>query len=561
MTGRLVSALRRPSLRSHLDLYRGRRRRVLAGTAIAVVHTLLVLPIPLLVAYAVDEALQKERTEPLFLASGAILAVTLLGAVSGYAGKAITASAAKSVLADLCEDMLRRLYGASRQYVLTHDPASFHDRITTHADRVDQATAGLLTSLVPNLALSVGMLALLVTIDPLLTGVTLAAGSLYVIANRRLVRRLLPRIEGYQEEVANVSAGVWASLRGQELARLQAAASTDLARRHEELDRWRIAAIRRGLANTTYHVAQQAMLATIGALILLVGGVLIADGSLTIGKLLAFYAGFALLRGPLGSTSTNVPALVEGLSSLERIHELRLAIDEHPYSGTLRHDPAGGFELRSVTVDYGRGPVLRDVSLEIVPGRFTALVGPNGSGKSTIVALVLGSHRPEQGEVRVDGLAYDELDVTHLVSRMGVVSQDPAFFVGTVRENLAYGAGDVADAALAEALRLSTADEVVEALPLGLDTPIGDDGVLLSGGQRQRLAIARALVRRPAVLVLDEPTNHLDERSIDTVLQNLRGLPHRPTVLIVTHLDAVLHAVDTTVRLELGRIVEQRGAA
>jgi ABC-type multidrug transport system fused ATPase/permease subunit len=549
-----------PGTRAHVARFRDVRGLAALGTLVSVVHTLLLIPIPVLVAVAIDDALEQDDTGLLLVAAAAILGLTLVGAGIGYLGKRITLAATKRVTVRLRMDLLERLYGSSRQYALTHDVTDFHDRATTQVDRADQAVGLLLTGFIPNIALSIGMLALLVTIDPVLTVVTLALGGGYIVVNRRLITRLLPRIDAYQDEVARVSAGVWASLRGQELARLQGAEQVDLTARRAEQEAWRAAAVRRGLANTTYHVWQQAMLASIGAGILLVGGLLVAEERLTIGDLLAFYAGFALLRGPLGSTSGDLPFLFDGVTAMERIHELWQTIDEHPYRGTAAHDLAGRFELRDVTVDYGRGPVLQDVSLVIPAGSSTALVGPNGSGKSTLVGLLLGGHRPDVGEVLVDGRPYDELDVRGLVRQMGIVAQEPAFFAGSIRDNLRYGT-DADDDELRHALALATADEFVTALPEGIDTEIGDDGVLLSGGQRQRLAIARALVRRPRVLVLDEPTNHLDEASIDGVLRNLRSLPQRPTVLLVTHLHTVLHAVDTTIRLDAGRIVEQRGAA
>lgn len=526
------------------------------GVALVILNSLLILPIPLLVAVAIDDALSNDDVRTLAWASGAILGVTLLSAVVQYFGARMTLGVTKQMAIDLRQQLLEKLYGASRGYVQNHDPGEFHDRLTAHTDRADQAGAILLMHMLPNAFMAVGMLGLLVYINLLLTVVTLATGAVYVLVNRKLVAKILPHVDRHQEQVTVVSAGIWASLRGQELARLQAAEEVDLRARRAELERWKATAVKRSLADIVYHVCQQSMLATIAAVILLTGGILVANGSLSIGDLLAFYAGFALLRGPLGSTSTDIPLLIEGISSMDRIHELRHAIDERPYQGTERIRLEGRFELRDVHVDYGRGPVLQGISLELQPGRITALAGPNGCGKSTVVSLILGAMRPDSGTVLADGRPYDELDVRDLVSQMGIVSQEPPFFVGSIRENLRYGSGDVSEDELWHALEVATADEFVRRLPAGLDTEIGDDGVLLSGGQRQRLAIARALVRRPRVLVMDEPTNHLDQQSIDRVLRNLRRLDNEPTVLIVTHQNAVFGAVDETIRLSAGRVVE-----
>ena len=193
--------------------------------------------------------------------------------------------------------------------------------------------------------------------------------------------------------------------------------------------------------------------------------------------------------------------------------------------------------------------MLQSFSLDLQPHRVVALVGPNGSGNSSVVNLILGHYRPTIGEVCIDGLRYDDADLAHVLRHIGIVPQDPLFFAVSIRENLIYGSSAISEADIQWALDMAGAQSIVDALPLGLDTVLGEDARTLSGGQRQRIAIARALVRRPKILILDEPTNHLDRNGIAEVLSNLRSWPARPAVLIVSHHSEAVDMADQVISL------------
>jgi ATP-binding cassette subfamily B protein len=304
-------------------------------------------------------------------------------------------------------------------------------------------------------------------------------------------------------------------------------------------------------------VIQQSLIAFIGAMILFVGGLRAAAGATSIGDLISFYAGFALLRGPLSSGSGAIPTIIEGRQALDRLYAKLDEIEPDPYVGQATIELAGALALEHVSLRYDGALVLDDVSLRVEPGCTLALVGANGSGKSSAVNVLLGLYRPEHGRVLADGVSYELLDIAHLMQQIGVVPQVPFFFPGTVRENLLYGSRDTGDAAVRRALELSNAWDFVQQLPGGLDAELSDDALTLSGGQRQRLAIARALVREPAVLVLDEPTNHLDRATVAALLDALRTLDPSPAVIVVSHDEGFLEHVDEIVRMERGRVVQR----
>lgn len=271
--------------------------------------------------------------------------------------------------------------------------------------------------------------------------------------------------------------------------------------------------------------------------------------------LLVFYRISPRISGVQG-LQTQVLVLVPALEAIDRLTTEALAAKEVSGSG-----PVGslrdGITLDHVDFEYHtEAPVLHDVSIDIPKGKTVAIVGPSGSGKTTIVDLLLGVLSPTGGAVRVDGTPLADLSLHAWRGRIGYVAQDSSFFHDTVRQNIRFGCADATDEQIAEAARLAFADGFIANLPDGYDTIIGDRGVRLSGGQRQRLALARAIVRHPDILVLDEATSALDAESEEKIQRAVEMLSKQMTVVIVTHRLATVRDADLIHFLENGRLVE-----
>jgi ATP-binding cassette, subfamily B, bacterial len=294
---------------------------------------------------------------------------------------------------------------------------------------------------------------------------------------------------------------------------------------------------------------------------LVVGGWSTARGDMTIGDLLGFYAITALLLRQMSPIIGSVPDVLTGYESMVRLDRLLQAGGGEPYTGTRVLDFDGSVTFDGVSFAYQDRPVLKDVQLSIAPGEHVAIVGPNGAGKSTLVSLLLGLYRPTAGQVLAGGVPFDELDMPSLRRSFGVVLQDPVIFPGTVSENIAYGQPNATAAEIRRAAAWAMADDFIDALPAGYATSVGDEGVLLSAGQRQRLAIARALLTCPSLLILDEPTTHLDDAAIDRLLGNLRELPGSPTVIAISHDPEIEAWARRVIHLRDGRIATEVAAA
>jgi ATP-binding cassette subfamily B protein len=280
---------------------------------------------------------------------------------------------------------------------------------------------------------------------------------------------------------------------------------------------------------------------------------------ITAGEVVLLSGYFTILTGSVVNLLNLMPVMTKARESMRSIAEVLQESDIELNSGKPPVAAVTG-ELRfeHLQFRYGetRRPALDDIDLTINPGETIALVGPSGSGKSTLLNVVLGFLRPTAGRLLLDGVDMQSLDLRSFRSRISVVPQESVLFEGTIRENVAYGLQDVSDEVVLEALRDSNALEIVDALPDGWDTVVGERGARLSGGQRQRIAIARALIRNPRVLLLDEATSALDGESEKLVQDAVERLMGGRTTLIVAHRLSTIRAADRIAVLDRGKLVE-----
>ena len=309
----------------------------------------------------------------------------------------------------------------------------------------------------------------------------------------------------------------------------------------------------------TAPVAEVAITAVIALLLLFVQ----ASG-LSIGA----FAGFLVI---LYRLQPRVLALASAHTSLLSLHASVLAVSDvlretaetatstgRPFSGLRK-----GLSFENVTFTYkgGAEPALADVSFRIPKGSVIGVVGASGAGKSTLIDLLLRFQRPQQGRILVDDIPLSEFDVASWRAGLGVVNQDPYIFDDTVAANLSYGSSSATKAEIVEAAQLACADDFIRTLPQAYDTIVGERGTQLSGGQRQRIALARALLRRPDILILDEATNALDATTERAFQRALAAYAKHRTVIIVAHRLATIEDADHVVVLEAGQVVEQGAPA
>jgi ATP-binding cassette subfamily B protein len=293
------------------------------------------------------------------------------------------------------------------------------------------------------------------------------------------------------------------------------------------------------------------------AAVLLVGARMVSDGSLSAGSFVAFNLYLAMLVTPLRSLGMWIGQAQRATAAGERIFQVLDEPEEVADAKAAVPLPPGdgAIGFHGVTFEYlPDRPVLQDVELDIPAGRTVALIGHTGSGKTTLTSLVPRFYDATEGTVTIDGVDVRRVTLASLRAEIGVISQDPFLFSAGVRENIAFGLGELSDEDVERFARAAQAHEFIERLPEGYDTVIGERGITLSGGQRQRIAIARALAVDPRILILDDATASVDATTEARIRAGLREAMQGRTTLIIAHRLSTIALADEIVVLDQGRI-------
>lgn len=289
-------------------------------------------------------------------------------------------------------------------------------------------------------------------------------------------------------------------------------------------------------------------------LLVMFGALMIADKQLTMGQLIACSMLATRAIGPATQLSALILRWHQTRLALFALDQIMNAATDDAGAGLNLPHLTGKVEFRDVGFAYPKSPfVLRHLNLSVAPGEKVAIIGRLGSGKSTAIKLLLNLYTPEEGSVLLDDIVAQQIDSLSLRRLVGYVPQDLTLFHGSVRENILMGAGQVDDATLLEAARIACLDEVLKQLPDGLETQVGERGERLSGGQRQTVGIARALVRRPKLLLMDEPSSQMDPASEARLISNLKNSLGGTTLILVTHRMSLLPLVDRLVVMDQGK--------
>ncbi len=312
----------------------------------------------------------------------------------------------------------------------------------------------------------------------------------------------------------------------------------------------------------TIEIVWEVIIPVASTALLVYGGYQILNNELTLGDLMMFLVYLTMLLDPLATLAGSAVTFQNNLAGLDRVLDVLEQDSELPVrAGAVtvnKRSTAGAISLRDVSFAYPEtdAPVLSDINLEIEAGQTVALVGRSGAGKTTLTNLLTRFYDPTAGAVLLDGRDLRDIELPSFRRLLGIVEQDVFLFDGTIRENIAYARRDASEAEVYQAAEAAAAAEFIEKLPTGFDSWIGERGVKLSGGQRQRLAIARAILADPKLLILDEATSNLDSESERLIQNSLARLLQGRTAIVIAHRLSTIAGADKIVVLEDGRILE-----
>lgn len=516
--------------------YYRRHRWALGGLALlGALQSLVYVPTLHAVRHAFDVVVPQGRVDLLLWIGAGLAAIRLIAAVLTLYTRRLSLNVSKTATYELRTDLLKAIYGLSASVLARQDAGRVHTRVVMETERLDNILSGALANLLPALLTTAVLGLVLIYLNLwLVLAVSLLAPLMWL--GTKLSGRYVQReVRVFQNDFEDFSQGVHFVLRQFELTRARGFEDEELMRQAAAANKLKRSGVGMAMSFALQGQIHNAITGLAALVLLIGGGVAVIGGSMSLGDLMAFYLAAGALNASLVKLMTGAPEVISAHESLGRLETLRLSTTPPPYVGTDAINFQGRIELKGVVFSYDERLLLDGLDLTLSPGANVAILGPNGAGKSTIVQIVLGLQKPQAGQVLADGRPYETLDLRALRRSIGFVPQRPTFFTGSVRDNLAYGWPGLDDAALQAAIERACAGDLIARLPEGLESLIGEGGALISGGEAQRLAIARALLGAPRLLILDEPTNHLDVEAIGTIMRGIAALPDRPAILTISH--------------------------
>ena len=537
--------------------YRGQMHLVTLSLSGSLLRSLLAIPIALLTRQAVDKGFRSGTPGSLALIAAGMAALYLVGAALSIAVQRVSTRASTNATSTLRKELAARLHRLPRSFVTAQPPAEIQSIIVSDTSRVADFSSSMINGLIPSIVTVVALSVYLFILSPRLGLIMAITAPIAMVVNHVLRARVEKQAREYRMSYWRFNGAIHRAVRIWDLTSSHNAASHELQIASKHIDEVSAATFAQQTVQMLYAQIQSLSVSLAGILVLFVGGVEVQAGRMTIGTFLSFFVVMALAQSSTQSLLGALPGVLIGREALLALQAWNDSAELPPYGGSAQPALAGNVTFERVSFAYGDVRVLDDVSVTIEAGSIVALVGPNGAGKTTMMNLLMGWYRPSQGRLLADDIPFDELSMEAWRDSIAIVHQDPSFLGATVRENICYGRPETTDEQVWAAARIATADDVIRGLPEGLDTEIGEGGVRLSGGQRQRLALTRALVREPRVLVMDEPTNHLDRLAVRRLLDRMKQLPYLPTVIVITHDADVVEIATQTLHLDRGRVVDR----
>lgn len=543
-----------------MQLIRPRRGLLMLGMLLMVINRVSGLVLPASTKYLVDDIIGKKHFQLLYPLVGVVLLATLIQGLTSFALTQTLSKAAQKLIAELRRRVQEHVGRLSVSYYDANKTGVLVSRIMSDVEGVRNLIGTGLVDFVGGMLTALIAFVVLMRISTVMTAIAFTFLLVFGLGLRKAFRVIRPIFRERAKINAEVTGRLTESLGGVRVVKGYHAESREHDVFSSGVERLLQNVFKTLTATSVMSLSSSTLMGVIGAIVMFMGTRQILAGKLTLGGFFTYTMFLGYLAAPLFQVVGIGTQITEAVAGLERTREV---LDETPENEdpdrTVTLGPIrGDLKFEDVSFAYEKqNTVLHDVSFHAQPGSVTALVGSSGSGKSTIIGLIAAFHKPNEGQVMVDGFDLAKVRLESYRTQLGMVLQDSFLFDGSIRENVAFSKPDATEAEVLRACAIARVDEFAEKYDLKYDTIIGERGVKLSGGQRQRVSIARAILADPRILILDEATSSLDSESEALIQQGLSYLMQGRTTFVIAHRLSTIRRADQILVVEDGRIVER----
>jgi subfamily B ATP-binding cassette protein MsbA len=547
------------NLRRHLPFFRRHWKKGALGAGFILINALMAFPMPLVSRFVIDDVILGKQLSLLPWVLLLMAAIALFSRAMGLFQNWFFLRYSQELTLDIQKQVLEHSFSLPKSFFDKNQTGYLLARMTGDIGGVTWFLSGSLVGILTNVLYFIGGIVLLFWLEWRLALAALAAVPVFLIVLRRFSNRMHALNHAGNEENARYMSRFQETLSSIPLVKAFAAEEKAVGGIMNGLRQVFRLSAERSVVSSVTGLALSSTPSLVNFAVFALGAYWVITGQWTLGSLFAFQAYLGYVFSPAQSLTSTGLQMQNIRASLERLTALLDVVpEENAEKGEKVEALEGGIEFRNVSFEYDpKYPVLSEVSFRVSPGEHIAVVGPSGVGKTTLLSLLLRFYNPTRGEILYDGKPAANYDVRSLRQRIGYVSQSPILLSGTTMENLRYGNAEATEKEIIHAARVAGIHEFIMGLPGGYESEVGEKGVNLSDGQKQRLAIARALVKDPDILVLDEPTAALDGITEKTLLETLPAETRGKTLFIVAHRLSTVIDSDRILVLNESRLVAE----
>jgi ATP-binding cassette, subfamily B, bacterial len=544
-----------------VGLYKGNYLRIFYSAVFFIIKHIPAWVMPIAIANVINAATIQDGggIQTIYLNAIIMFILVLQNIITNYYHTKLHSYAIRSVESGLRASLIKKLQELSIPYQKEMQSGRLQSKIMRDVEAVQTLSSQVFVSSLNIIVNLVVALAITLYNSPtvfLFFILTVPISALIIVVFRKKIKTTNSE---FRQEMEETSARVIEMIELVPIARAHALENQEVQRLNHRFQQILTKGFQLDIIQSVFGSVSWASFQVFQIICLVFTGILALRGSITPGEVVMYQTYFTTVVNAVSSMITLIPTIAKGLESVNSIGEILTAgeVENHENKPKIKQ-VNGNFTIQHVCYSYPASDqtILQDINLEVKQGETVAFVGESGSGKSTILNLLIGFIQPTEGSILLDGHDMSSIDLRSFRHHLAVVPQSTILFSGTILQNITYGMPSVTEEEIKKVLLAANLWDVIQKLPDGLNTKIGEHGDKLSGGQRQRVSIARALIRNPKVIILDEATSALDSHSEKRIQEALNTLCHGRTTFIVAHRLSTIRNADKIAVIENGRCVE-----